>query len=369
MNKKNNQTTSNERLYSLDALRGFDMFWITGGGLLSILLTQDTGFDWLANQMHHVKWEGFRFHDLIFPLFMFIAGVAIPFAIISKLEKGVPKKELVKKVTKRMLILVGLGIIYNGVLKNGFADARYASVLGQIGLSYFFAALIVIYTKSFKSRLIWIVGILVGYAALQLAIPVPGHGAGILTPEGCMNGYIDRFFLPGKLHGGTYDPEGLLCIISATGITLMGSVAGYFLRKKDMGEWRKTAILSIIGAGIIIIGLAVSPVYPIIKKCWTSSFNLLAGGISFLLMAFFYMVIDVLKWRKWSFFFRVIGMNSIFIYLFVRFIDINYTFNFLFGWTSVSFGEYSKIALQIGGILLLWSLLYYMYKKKIFLRV
>lgn len=246
MNNKTNQTTKNERLFSLDALRGFDMFWITGGGLLAILLTKDTSFNWLASQMHHVQWEGFHFYDLIFPLFMFIAGVAIPFAIISKLEKGAPKKELVKKVTKRMLILVVLGIIYNGALKNGFTNARYASVLGQIGLSYFFAALIVIYTKNFKARLYWIFGILVGYAAIQLAIPVPGHGAGVLTPEGCINGYIDRLLLPGRLHGGTFDPEGLLCIISATGITLMGSVAGHFLRKKKQTNGAKLAFYQLL---------------------------------------------------------------------------------------------------------------------------
>ena len=362
---------SGERLFSLDALRGFDMFWITGGGYLIAVLAKYTGYSWLqvlSEQMEHADWVGFHFEDLIFPLFMFISGVAIPFSLISKLENEIPKADLVKKAFKRAMILVLLGLIYNGVFTNWFENPRFASVLGQIGLAYFFAAVIVIYTKSFKSRLYWLGGILVGYGIVQLLIPVPGIGAGILTPEGCINGYIDRTFLPGRLYGGVFDPEGILCIVSAIAIILMGYVAGHFLRDKATTNHQKVKTLLIIGASSIIAALFLSTFYPIIKKCWTSTFNILAGGIGFLLMAAFYWIIDVKGWRTWSFFFRVIGMNSIFVYLFYELVDLGSISRYLFGWRVLA-GDTGEIIHVVGSIMLVWSLLYYMYKKNIFLRV
>ena len=144
-----------ERLNSLDTLRGFDMLWIIGGGALIEALAKVTEWNWmeaLANQMHHVSWEGFRFFDLIFPLFMFISGVAIPFALTSRLEKGTSKTSLHKKVFIRMILLILLGFIYNGALKNGFSNMRYPSVLSQIGIAYFFAALIVYPIKGMSHK-------------------------------------------------------------------------------------------------------------------------------------------------------------------------------------------------------------------------
>jgi len=361
-----------ERLLSLDALRGFDMFWITGGSYLIAKIAEYSGATWLlaiAGQMYHPVWKGFVFYDLIFPLFMFISGVAIPFALVSELERNVPRIKLAKKALKRAFILVVLGFFYNGVFTaDGFANPRFSSVLGQIGLAYLFAALIVIYSKSFKIWLFWLGGILVGYAALQLFVPVPGIGAGVLTPEGCINGFIDRSFLPGKLDGGIYDPEGLLCIVSAVAVTLMGAVAGYYLRDKEINDRQKITILLFVGVASITAALLLNPFYPIMKKCWTTPFNLLTGGISFVLMALFYWIIDVRGWKKWSFFFRIIGMNSIFIYLFYDLVDVAHTTNYIFGWTSV-FGDFGLIIHIAGNIALVWWLLYYMYKKNIFLKV
>lgn len=363
------RTEPQKRLQSLDVLRGFDMFWITGGGFLAIAISQITGIEWMETQMQHVDWEGFRFEDLIFPLFMFIAGVAIPFSISSKKEKNVPKKRLALKAFKRMLILIVLGILYNGTFQNGFADGRIASVLGQIGIGYFFASLVVIYNKSIKSQLYWLAGIIIGFGIVQLLIPIPGYGAGALTPEGSINGYIDQLLLPGKLHGGTYDPEGILCSLSATGVSLMGTLAGHILRNRKTSDWQKIGYLSAIGAGFIVLALACSPFYPIIKKCWTSTFSMLAGGISFLLMAFFFLVIDHWKIRGWAFYFRIIGMNSIFIYLFVRIIDMLHVTTFFFGWLALPMGDTGQFLLLLLGLAMMWGLLYFMYKKKIFLRV
>ena len=171
------------------------MFWITGGGYLVAVLAKYTGAGWLkvlADQMEHVEWAGFHFEDLIFPLFMFISGVAIPFALSSKLEKKVPKAELAQKAVKRGLTLVLLGLVYNGVFSNGFENPRFASVLSQIGLAYLFASLIVIYSKTFKDRLYWVRRYSRWIWHRTIVNSGSGIGAGVLTPEGCINGYIDR---------------------------------------------------------------------------------------------------------------------------------------------------------------------------------
>ena len=363
---------SKERLQSLDVLRGFDMFWIIGGGALLGALAKIADWNWLnavAKQLHHVDWNGFRAWDLIFPLFMFIAGVAIPYAITSKREKGVTKSKLVRKVFRRMILLVAFGLVYNGVLKNGFPDMRAASVLAQIGISYFFASLIVIYTDSITPRYYWLAGILAGIAILQLFVPVPGFGAGVITPEGSINAWIDQHFLPGRLIYGTYDPEGVLCIISATSVTLMGTFAGNILRRKGFSPDKKALILLISGLSLVIVAVALSPVYPIIKKIWTVPFNMLTAGISFLLLALFYFIIDVKGWKKGTLFFRVIGLNSITIYLGVRIIDFYHTSEFLLGWLSKSAGDFGSVIIITGAIIAEWLLLYYLYKNKIFLRV
>jgi predicted acyltransferase len=387
MNKEPIQQTKENRprLLSLDTLRGFDMFWIIGGGALVEGLAKCFPVPWLqviAGQMEHSTWAGFSFEDLIFPLFMFISGVTIPLAVLSKLEKGSSKKEVILKVAKRMLILIFLGIVFNGILRDGFSNARYASVLGQIGISYFIASLIVIYSRSVKTQLFWLGGLLVVYSLVQLLIPVPGIGAGVLTPSGCINGYIDRLFLPGRLAygadaemisgNGIFDALGLLCIISATGVTLMGYFAGRILLNSDSSPQKKLRILVAIGIGLIVLSLCISPFYPVIKKCWTTTYNLLSGGISFLLLALFYLIIDVRACKKWTLFFRVIGINSIFVYLIVtgNLLNISSTTTSLIGWIINPIGENAgQLILTIGNISLAWLLLYFMYRKNIFIKV
>ncbi len=372
MTEESIRTNPDQRLKSLDTLRGFDMFWIIGGEAFLVLLTKATNWNWLkpfAAQMHHSHWVGFHFYDLIFPLFMFISGVAIPFAITGKLQRGVSKSILTRKVFRRMILLVIFGFIYNGALRDGFSDMRAASVLAQIGLAYFFTALIVIYSKNVRTRIIWLAGILAVIAILQLLVPVAGFGPGVLTAEGSINSWIDQHFLPGHLYGGTYDPEGLLCIVSATSVTLLGSLAGYILRNKEITPQKKTNWLLISGVVLVIIALILSPVYPIIKKVWTVPFNLLTAGISFLLITLFYYVIDVKGWNNWTLFFRVIGLNSITIYLGRRIIDFNHMSEFLLGWLSKPAGVYGPVIIIIGVLIAEWYFLYYLYKNKIFLRV
>jgi predicted acyltransferase len=369
------------RLLSLDALRGFDMLWITGGGAFITTIANHNDSGWirfLAEQMDHVVWDGFHFYDLIFPLFMFISGVAIPFSVKSALAKNPSKTNLLWKIFKRMIILVILGILYNGDFREGFENARYASVLGQIGIAYFFASLIYIYSGSVKATVYWLAGILAGVSVLQLFVPVPGIGAGVFTPEGCINGYIDRLYLPGRLAygpqgmisgNGIYDALGILSVFSAIGITMMGIIAGTILQKKSLADYRKAGMLALIGAVLIPAALLISPVYPIIKVCWTTTYNMLAGGISFLLLTLFYLIIDVWGYRKWSFFFRVIGMNSIFIYLFVRIVPVGSIVGFFTGFIVKPLGDTGTIVAVLFNIAAVWLLLYYMYRKEIFLKV
>ena len=366
------KTSVKERLFSLDALRGFDMFWIVGGDVLFRSLGKATDWqwaDWWANQLHHVEWAGFHAYDLIFPLFMFIAGAAIPFALTGKLEKGVPRSTLHRKVVKRAVILLVFGIIYNGFFNLNFSEMRFASVLGQIGLAYLIAGMIVLHTQNFRQRLFWLLGILLGIAAVQHLIPVPGYGAGVLTPEGSINGYIDRHILPGTLYGGTFDPEGTLSIISAAGITLMGALAGAYLRDKQLTQYRKVIYLASAGVILIVLGAALHPVYPVIKAAWTTTFNFLAGGICLVLLALFYLILDVWKIRRWSYFFRVIGMNSITIYMGVRIIDFKHTSDFFLNGLASYVGNFEPVVLFLGMILVEWLFLYYLYKNRIFLRV
>jgi predicted acyltransferase len=371
---KSTQVKPGSRLLSLDALRGFDMLWIAGGSSVIITLAKLTDAVWLkvlAAQMEHVTWNGFHFYDLIFPLFMFISGIAVPFSVKSALVKDPSKSRLLIRFLKRMVILIVLGWLYNGDFKDGFSNARYASVLGQIGVAYFFAATIYTYSGSLKATLIWIAGILSFVSVLQLFVPVPGFGPGVFTPEGVMNGYIDRLYLPGRLayFNGIFDALGILSVFSAIGITLMGIVAGKILQITSWTGYRKTGILALTGAVLIPVAVLLSPVYPIIKVCWTTTYNLLAGGISFLLIALFYLIIDVWGYQKWSFFFRVIGMNSIFIYLFGRIVPMDVVTGFFTGWITGPLGDAGQVLSACFIIAAEWLLLYYMYRKNIFLKV
>jgi predicted acyltransferase len=360
------------RLLSLDALRGFDMFWIIGGEELFRALGEIINrpwSHWYVEQLEHVPWDGFHAYDLIFPLFMFISGVAIPYAITGKREQGVPRATIVRKVIKRALLLVLLGFVYNSILDFHLATQRYPSVLGQIGLAYLIAALVVVYTRRIWVRVFWILGILAGIALIQLLVPVPGVGAGVLTPEGCINGYIDRLLLPGTLYGKVFDPEGILCIISASSVVLMGSLAGFLIRSGRFSAYRNTLILAGSGAILILLTRLLSPWYPVIKAAWTSTFDILTAGISLGLLALFYLLVDVWKGERWSFFLRVIGMNSITIYLAVRMINFRATSDFLVSGFARFFGEFSPVILYLGLLTLEWMFLYFLYKKKIFLRV
>jgi predicted acyltransferase len=361
------------RLLSLDALRGFDMLMIIGFAEFMRTMADASQCTWLklaAGQLEHVQWQGFHCYDLIFPLFLFIVGVAIPFSLYSKSQQDISRKQVFFRVFRRMILLVLLGILYNGALKfSGFHDTRFASVLGHIGIGYFFASLIVL-NFSFRNQVLWFLGILLGYWALLMLVPVPGFGAGVLTPEGCLPAYIDRLLLPSRLHGGIYDPEGIMSAISGISTALAGAFAGQLLRKENITQIKKAGGLFIAGITFILIALVWSKFLPFIKNIWSGSFVMLTAGMSSLLLGTFYFIIDVLEWKKWAFVFTVIGMNSITIYIGSKLIDFKYTADFIFGGTIKSLPElYQKPFLYLAILILEWLLLYALYRKKIFLRL
>ncbi len=366
------QPTSN-RLYALDALRGFDMVWIMGAEEIFHSLAKSTGISFwggIANQFTHPDWNGFHFYDLIFPLFLFIAGVATPYSIGRELEKGKTKQQLLLRVTKRGFILILLGIIYNNGLElRPFSEIRFASVLGRIGIAYMFANIIYLYTKR-TGQIIWFCALLIGYWLLLKFTSAPGYPPGDLTMEGNFASYIDRMIVPGKLYLGIHDPEGFVSTIPAIGTGLLGIFAGSFLKNATINEHKK--VMWLIITGVIFIGLALlwNIDFPINKNLWTSSFVLTTGGISLILLAIFYYVIDVLGYKKWAFFFKIIGMNSILIYMSDDFIRWGYTNNGFFKWLGQLVGNpFNVVVMAVCLVLIKWLFLFFMYKKKIFLRV
>jgi predicted acyltransferase len=360
--------TNSNRLLSLDTLRGFDMLWIIGATEIIRVLGKSYGwFPGLVKTFSHAEWIGLHAYDMIFPLFMFISGVAIPFSILRRLESGVSKKEIILKAAKRAIILIIFGIIYNGTLS--FEKIRIPGVLGQIGIAYFFATLIMVNTKSIKQQIFWLAGLFAGVSALQLFFPVPGSGMGVFTPTGAINAWLDGMLIPFRADDLPNDPEGFLCSISAIGITLMGAIAGEILKSEKYSGNRKTMILLIAGLALMVFGFLVSPVYPIIKKAWTTTFNLTAGGISMMLMAIFYWIIDVKNKQGWTLFFRVIGLNSITIYLMARLVSFRSISEFFLGGIANKTGINHQLLIVIGMLTIEWLVLYFFYKKKIFLRV
>jgi predicted acyltransferase len=369
----NTVDTKPQRLLSIDALRGFDMLLISGGGTFLVLLENKTGLagvDWIADQLKHPTWNGFTFYDFIFPLFLFIAGVSMAFSLNKGIEMGLSKSELYKKAFWRMLILVILGIIDKNQPVTFFepSQIRVASVLGRIGLAGFFASLLYL-NFSRLHRIFWVAGILLLYYAALFLIPVPGYGAGNLTMEGNLVGWIDRNFLPGRLLQKIYDENGLITQLPALCLTVMGSLAGDVLRS-DRKESKKLQILLLAGIAGIGIGLFWGLHFPINKHLWSSSFILLTAGMAFLILSIFYYVIDVLKFQSWTFFFQVIGMNSLTIYLAYHFIDFEHTSHALFAGLYAPVPEQFHDALEaLGALVLVWSMMYFLYRKKIFIKI
>ncbi|MFO0946702.1 MAG: DUF5009 domain-containing protein [Planctomycetota bacterium] len=361
---------TDRRILSIDALRGFDMFWITGGAELFIALAawlKFPGWESFSAQFEHVEWEGFRFYDLIFPLFLFVVGVVLPISL-SGHHQGQSRWMLYRRIVRRTVLLFLLGLVYNEALKFDPNTFRMSGVLQRIAIVYFFCALLVLHLPIVVQALVGVI-LLGGYWWILTTCAAPGFSPGDFTMEGNFAAYVDRLYLPGVKYYKFGDNEGILSTIPAIATGILGVLSGHWLRGSRSGNQKS---LGLFLAGLVCLaggyGWGIS--FPIIKNIWTSSFVLVAGGWSLLLLALFHHVIDVLGFRKSVFFFTVIGANPITIYLLQEFVDFPRIANFFFG-GLISFAatSFQPFAVALSIVLVKWLLLLFLYRKKIFLRV
>ena len=330
---------------SLDALRGFDMFWIIGAEDLfhDLDKIRDTGvIRIMAKQLDHEDWDGFHFYDLIFPLFVFIVGVSLVFSLSRTIETA-GRGAAIRRVIRRGVVLFLIGIFYCGGFSHEWPNIRLMGVLNRIALCYLFAGLFFCFFH-FKGLLAICTGILVGYWALLIYLPFPdvrprpggmqticretgftnvvqlnlastNRISGVLIKGVNLANYVDQKYLPGMKWDGTWDPEGLLSTLPAIATCLLGVFAGLLLKSKSVGDRYKVHYLLFAGLAGVLLGCLWGTQFPVIKKIWTSSYVLVACGYSAMLLGFFFLVIDVWKYQKWCQPFVWIGMNSITVYL------------------------------------------------------
>lgn len=364
---------SQARLVSIDALRGFDMLMIAGAGAVIHQLDGKTGWPWVdavAKQFTHPAWFGFTFYDCIFPLFLFLAGVSIPFSLSKAIAQGTPKTTLYQKAFVRLLILAALGFLDKNAPIPFFDPhhMRLGSVLGRIGLAGFVSVVLYLNLGSAK-RLGVAGGILLAYYAALFLIPVPGFGAGNLSFEGNLVGWFDRTYLPGRLLQGTYDELGLLTQFPAMCLTMFGVFAGEILKDSARTPAAKFRSLLLTAVVCLVLGLLWSLHFPIAKRLWTSSFILVTTGISFMLLAAFYGIIDLMNFRRWAFPLVVVGMNSLTIYMVYHFVDFGHTSKLLFsGLYQPLDPKWYSVLESTGALLLVWLFLYALYRRKIFFK-
>lgn len=420
--------TASRRLMSVDALRGFDMFWIIGADSLVYALnrmakSKPTVF--LADQLDHAEWAGFHFYDLIFPLFLFIAGVSTVFSL-NKAMATAGRAEAVKRVLRRGILLFLVGIFYSGGFTNPWPDMRLMGVLNRIAIAYTCGGLLYCY---FRPRALAGIcaGLLISYWAVMTFVPIrdvqltkealaaqaeragdprsaellrgpdnfsaikdsPGWAAAAKVYRGetrRVTGKFDRgynvcdhfdfLYLPGRKYDTFFDPEGYLSTIPAVGTALLGIFAGLLLNRASLEDRRKVLILVGAGAGAAALGWLWSWQFPVVKKIWTSSFVLVAGGYSAMLLGAFYLIVDVWQKRAWCQPFVWMGMNSITVYL---------AANLLGGFRKVAArlagGDVKALLdahlakgmgdlmISLVGLLLAFWLVRFLHQRKIFLRL
>ena len=325
---------------------------------------------WFAEQMRHVAWDGFAHHDTIFPLFLFIAGVSFPFSLSKQQQSGLSNREIVLKILKRGAILILLGILYNGFFKMQFETLRFPSVLGRIGIAWAAAALLTLYLKP-KTRAIFCAVILVGYSLL-LTIPAPDAvGFSAWSEDGNIAGYVDRLLMPDHiLWRGVMDPEGIVSNLSAIVTAMLGMFAGEYLLNSSHSGGHKVATMAVCAVILLAAGLIWNTIQPINKTLWSSAFVLTAGAYSLGMLALFYYIIDVRGYSRWCYFLKVVGVNSITIYLAQRFIKFGDISRYFFGGLAEHLPEgYGAVLISIGYISACWLLLYFLDKKGVYLKV
>lgn len=360
-----------QRLLSLDALRGFDMMMIIGIDVIAGCLAALCGWPELARQFDHPEWFGLSFYDTIFPLFLFIAGISFPFSYAKQVEKGVSSKDIHLKILKRFLMLFLLGLVTNAIFKCHFHEIRYGSVLCKIGQCWAIAALLYIHCSR-RTRIAISAALVIVYAALQFVVaPDAPPGTDPMSLEGCFVGWLDRLWMPGALYqSNLMEPSGFNANLFSTITAMLGMFAGEIVRDANASGQKKTVRLVLFAAGLLVFGLGFRAIMPFSKRLWNPAFSLTVGAYSAAIFALFYYVIDVLGFRRWTYFFTVVGTNAITIYMLQQFVDFDFTSRFFFGGIA---GFMSKPAgallIACGAFAAKWLVLRFLYEKKVFLKV
>lgn len=391
---------SNGRLECLDALRGFDMFWIAGGSLVVSALNKvsdNSVFAFFKRQLSHVPWDGFRFYDLIFPLFVFITGVSLVFSLRKAIERE-GRAAAFRRVLFRGVALFVLGLIYSGGFTREWPGIRVLGVLQRIALAYTGAA-----TLFLLFRPAWLIGIvaasLLGYHALFEMVPIrhfklekdailllqtekgitnvhelflktEERVTGLFEPGLNLANHIDYEYLPGRLHDTYYDPEGLLSTLPAVVTCLLGVLCGVLLMRPDVTPGSKAGLLLLWGGFAIVGGYLWAFEFPIIKKLWSPSFVLVAGGWSMLLLAISWYLIEIRDIRWWTAPFVWVGTNSIAIYFAAQILGFGKVASRLVGGDlRARMGAGGDVLHALVAVCLLFAFARFLYRRNIFLRL
>ena len=371
------------RVMSIDALRGFDMFWIIGGwyifeGLHKALDNPTTAF--IMNQLKHVEWEGYVFEDLIMPLFLFIVGVVMPFSFYKRLGRGDSKRKLYIHVVLRSVILFVLGMTAQGNLLTLDPSKLkiYCNTLQAIAAGYLISSIIILNMR-LRWQIVTTVLMLLLFWALMMLVPFPGRLADRLDQDANLAAYIDRVILHSFDDGLNY--TWILSSMTFACTVMLGVMAGHLLRSQ-LNDYRKVYILAALGIGTLAIGslwggwfFGIGQFYagpfPIIKRLWTSSFVLFSAGLSYLLLALFYLVIDVWGFKKWAYGLVVIGTNAIFVYMLTHLVNFRSgsVIGHFVGGLDKFVGPWKDFTHAVMAFALVWLILFWMYRKKSFIKV
>lgn len=362
---------TSSRIKSIDALRGFDMFFIIGGEKILESLAKI----WpgpvtaqIAHQLKHVGWDGFHFEDLIWPLFLFLMGIVLPLSMSRRLTQTSSRRKIYRHILIRAITLIILGWMLRGLLNFDWQQMNWTSVLGRIGFCYALAAMLVLNTNWRTQAWIMVI-ILISYYAAMKIIPVPGYGAGDLSRAGNLARYMDNLILPaGKAFRFKDSSVSILGTLLATCSVLMGVMAGHWLNSGRTAPDKAKGLL-MAGIACLVAGALWNFSFPINKKLWTSSFVLFSGGWNLSLMALFYWIIDVKKYENWCFFFVVIGCNALAIYFFQAVINFSEIAEFFVRGIILDAAILDILILAIATLTVKWLLLYFLFKKKIFIKV
>jgi predicted acyltransferase len=357
------------RLLSLDFFRGLTMFLLIAEYTLIYKHLINPEFEgtiiqWLGTQFHHHPWNGLRFWDLVQPFFMFIVGVALPFSVAKRFERGDTYKQILLHAIRRAFLLLLFGwMLY--CIAPGRITFRFQNVLAQLSVTYMIAFLLM--RKSFWTQFSISILLILISEFLYRSFSVPGFDQPF-TPDRNFGAWVD-LLISGELSDGHWVS---FCAIPTTAHTIWGVLAGRLLLSSKNPN-QKIKIFVITGLIGLLIGFSLDSVTPIIKRISTSSFIFASGGWCLLALAFSYWFIDVKKIYKWSHFLAIVGMNPLFIYLFAEAGGGEWLYTIvkpfslgLFSWIG---HEYAQIITSLIVWYLMWYICYWMYKRKLFIKI